>query len=49
MALAKTSIGQEARCDSSDRNYPQIYQLEREWFDHIASASLASRVALPAP
>jgi hypothetical protein len=31
-----------------NRNYPQIYQLEREWFDHIASPSrlvLASRSA----
>jgi hypothetical protein len=27
-----------------NRNYPQIYQLEREWFDHIA---LASRFARP--
>ena len=26
-----------------DRNYPQIYQLEREWFDHIASASRFAR------
>lgn len=33
-----------------DRNYPQIYQLEREWFDHIASARRvvrASRSASP--
>jgi hypothetical protein len=34
-----------------NRNYPQIYQLEREWFDHIASPNrivLASRSASPA-
>ena len=31
-----------------NKNYPQIYQLEREWFDHIASTNrvvLASRSA----
>ncbi len=28
-----------------NRNYPQIYQLEREWFNHIASASRFARPA----
>jgi hypothetical protein len=26
-----------------NRNYPQIYQLEREWFDHIAAESRVAR------
>jgi hypothetical protein len=26
-----------------NRHYPQIYQLEREWFNHIASASRVAR------
>jgi hypothetical protein len=29
------------------RNYPQIYQLEREWLDHIASASRFARPVKP--